>query len=146
MKYKIGDKVRVKEDLEINKMYGSQSFADGMAWFRGKVMTVTDYFVFDGEYVLDGRIWIFTDEMLEPVGAEEETKQGEHKELTAMEKRGELSDFCDEFCSCQQCPLEEARCGKGTYFLHTIDGEQVMTDAEITLAYLVMQMYKAVNK
>ena len=35
MKYKVGDKVRVSADLEVNKMYGGQDFIDDMVKYCG---------------------------------------------------------------------------------------------------------------
>ena len=34
MKFKVGDKVRVREDLEINKMYGTYELIKEMAHFK----------------------------------------------------------------------------------------------------------------
>ena len=67
-KFKVGDKVRVKADLEVDKIYGTQSFVRSMKKYRGCVYTV-DYIKSSmyGEYILEGTdCWTFTDEMLEP--------------------------------------------------------------------------------
>ena len=69
MKYKVGDKVRVRKDLVVDNIYGGQVFVDGMMEFRGKIVTikcVTDSFYRVEE---DKNIFSYnwTDEMLEPV-------------------------------------------------------------------------------
>ena len=38
--YKVGDKVRVRDDLKVDSVYGSEYFVSGMAWARGKVVTI----------------------------------------------------------------------------------------------------------
>lgn len=67
MKYKIGDRVRVRNDLQIGKRYpmengGSDTFIEEMAHFRGKVVTICDcgnkYRIKEDE---DG--WYWTDGM-----------------------------------------------------------------------------------
>lgn len=42
MKYKVGDKVRVRKDLIVNEVYGNESFVIGMKDMRGKVATITE--------------------------------------------------------------------------------------------------------
>lgn len=67
MKFKIGDKVRVRKDLEVDKSYGSHVFVDCMQKYCGKVMEVES--VWNDEYYLKETVqdWAFTDEMLEPI-------------------------------------------------------------------------------
>ena len=76
MKYKVGDKVRVKEDLEPMKNYGGQTFVDEMIGYMGKVFTIKTILPM-GEYLLletkEG--WYWTDEMLERITSAPFTKQ-----------------------------------------------------------------------
>ena len=67
MKFKVGNKVRVRKDLEVDKRYGSHVFVDGMQKYRGKVMEVES--IWNDEYYLKETVqdWAFTDEMLEPI-------------------------------------------------------------------------------
>ena len=39
-KYKIGDRVKIREDLEENKKYGSQIFVDSMCKMIGLTLTI----------------------------------------------------------------------------------------------------------
>lgn len=77
MKYKIGDKVVVREDLRRNREYSMESdidnsntVTDEMMKLRGKVVTVTDVSE-NGQYVInnqEGRFsFLWTDEMFEGV-------------------------------------------------------------------------------
>lgn len=68
MKYKVGDKVRVRKDLIVGKKYGAQDFAYGMLELRGKIVTIKC--ATDGFYRVeedDNKCpYSWTDEMLEP--------------------------------------------------------------------------------
>ena len=70
MKYKVGDKVRVRDDLEIGKWYSmnNRTFSDfvnsEMVKFKGEDVTILDDNCF-GMYLVkeDGGKWHWTDEM-----------------------------------------------------------------------------------
>ena len=40
MRYKVGDKVKVRNGLEVNKHYGMFSFVDEMKQFENKILTI----------------------------------------------------------------------------------------------------------
>lgn len=68
MKYKVGDKVRVRKDLVVDKRYGIDVFTEGMKKYSGKTMTVVNI-ISTGKYEFkeDNKTWSWTDEMLENV-------------------------------------------------------------------------------
>ena len=68
MKYKVGDKVRVRKDLEANSYYGEVLFTPGMKKCSGKTMTV-DKITYANRYRLKEDIghYNWSDEMLEDV-------------------------------------------------------------------------------
>ncbi len=72
MKYKVGDKVRVREDLHVHKTYGRSNFVDGMDKYRGKTVTIFASWEDLKGYAIeeDGHAWIWADEMLEPAPRE----------------------------------------------------------------------------
>ena len=87
MRFKVGDKVRVLNDLEVDKMYGSDYVIPEMVEWLGKIATISivggDYYNLDidaivsGDYYkldIDGGQWCWTDEMLEEVGEIEKKK------------------------------------------------------------------------
>lgn len=68
MKYNVGDKVRVREDLVVNLDYGNDTFTVDMKKYSGKTMIV-DEITSKNKYKLKGDVgrYNWTDEMLEDV-------------------------------------------------------------------------------
>ena len=67
MKYKIGDKVRVREDLEVYKLYGREAFTSEMVPLKGKIVTISKVVGYRCEIEEDlFKCW-WTDEMFLPV-------------------------------------------------------------------------------
>ena len=66
MKYKVGDKVKLKDNLEVGKKYGMLTLWDKMSQFKGRTGTILNY---SGEdYIIkEFGYLVFSDEMLEPV-------------------------------------------------------------------------------
>lgn len=70
MKYKVGDKVRVRKDLTLGKRYAmndselKDSVVEEMMEFAGKIVTIKRA---EEKYRIEGCDYNFTDEMLEPV-------------------------------------------------------------------------------
>ena len=66
MKYKVGETVRVRADLEINERYGVDTFIEEMGKFRGSLVCIQE--VHRGsKYKIKGSDWNWTEEMFEPV-------------------------------------------------------------------------------
>lgn len=67
MKYKVGDKVKIREDLIESEWYGCEYFSCYMKNFLGKVCTISD--VYKDAYILkedeETWKWRWTDEMIE---------------------------------------------------------------------------------
>lgn len=75
MKYKVGDKVKVRENLEVDKRYGTEEFIEEMEEYKGKIVTIDtvnedDYYIEE-----DKQSWLWTEEMLEDI--EEEKSIGQ---------------------------------------------------------------------
>ena len=68
MKYKVGDKVRVKQTLNSGQNYGGALANDAMASKSGEFVTIEE--VLDNGYHIKEDIWYWTDEMLEPVSTD----------------------------------------------------------------------------
>lgn len=73
MKYKVGDKVKVREDLEYNVFYGGTRVNEDMIMHKGKILTIRA--IDCKQYLMEEDNWCWTDEMLEDV--EEKKTVGE---------------------------------------------------------------------
>lgn len=93
MKYKVGDKVKVRSDLKCEEYYGGVPFTSEMNRFKGMEFTIArvnnggDYKVLETPYT-------FANEMLEPV-----------EEMSAEEALKTYTEFCSEH-SCNDCPIQ----------------------------------------
>lgn len=63
MKYKVGDKVRIRKDLEVGKLYGSCFFEEEMQNLAGKIARITE--VNKRDYCIASCDYYWTDEMFE---------------------------------------------------------------------------------
>lgn len=101
MKYKAGDKVRVRSDLKERMGYGCQRFTDAMKKQMGKIVTISNV-ADDRYYYIKEDNYNWTDEMLEPV----------EEELTAEEAIRLRGEMC-EGRSCSRCKLSAYNNGTG---------------------------------
>ena len=92
MKYKVGDKVRVRSDLEGNKGYGGWYTSEGMVKMRGEIVTIRG--IGSSAYELEENDLMWTDEMFEGL-----VEDG----LTAEEAIKVLADMCAG--KCKVCEL-----------------------------------------
>ena len=64
--YKIGDKVKIREDLEVDKKYNELFFVKDMEKYKGKIATITRLSSINHSYDIDidDGDWCWTDDML----------------------------------------------------------------------------------
>lgn len=96
MKYKVGDKVRVRSDLKNTALYGGLYAVDEM--LKKKIVTITS--VYDDYYKVGEDDYKWTDKMLEGLAEDE---------LTAEEAIKILGEICCENELCCGCPISEAK-------------------------------------
>ena len=65
-KFQIGDKVKLRDDLEVGREYGEIVFLSGMEFLKGKELTI-DGISKQGNYILEEGYFYYSDEMLEKV-------------------------------------------------------------------------------
>ena len=107
MRYKVGDKVRVRSDLEESETYGGQTFVKQMEKYKGKLVTILEerprfYYIKEDK----DENWCWTDEMFEGL-AEEELTAEETIKIQAEMCRNTLCINCaigkaihDSNCGC----------------------------------------------
>lgn len=94
MKYKVGDKVKVRSDLKCEEYYDGVPFTSEMNRFKGIEFTIARV-NYGGYYEVLETPYNFTDEMLEPV-----------EEMSAEEAIRLQSKICSEN-SCTNCPIQK---------------------------------------
>lgn len=91
MKYKVGDKVRVRGDLEVLEKYGDSVFAASMERYKNENAVIKKVYA-DNRYDLDidEAEWYWTDEMLRPAEFKIwcETVEEKQAVLEELEKEG----------------------------------------------------------
>ena len=95
MKYKVGDKVKVRSDLRVGKSYGEHTFVHDMFKFMGKIVTIES--VWEQGYRIEEDAYWWTDEMLEPV-----------EEMSAEEAIKLSGKMCSS-SACYECPVFKSR-------------------------------------
>lgn len=75
MKYKVGDKVKIKPGLKPGSAYGNYYFSLSMASFIGYIATIQAVYEDCYDIDLDDKIYQWTDEMFEPVEEKEKTME-----------------------------------------------------------------------
>ena len=95
MKYKVGDKVRIRRDLKTLEVYGGQLFIEQMEKYKGMPVTISE--VFSDTYYIkeDEENWCWTDEMFEA-----------GNELTAEEAIRLMFKMCME-TPCYDCGMSK---------------------------------------
>ena len=107
MIYNVGDRVKIKEDLEYDEIYGGVYVTDTMLKYRGEVAEIAEVNSnFNDRYILkDCGIYWFHKDMLEPIndsddyiskGRDDSIFTEKTKEKTSLEKALELLNMTEE--------------------------------------------------
>lgn len=119
MKYKVGDKVRVRSDLKENTRYGEQIFSPDMRPFLGKIVEISEILIEDSYHIKEtdgGYGWFWTDEMFEPV-----------EEMSAAEAIKLFGELCHKQAECDsRCPIKKINGAIKCYEIRTEHPEAIV--------------------
>jgi len=94
--FKVGDKVRVREDLVVHKKYGSNSFAKGMVYLKGEIVEIR---IIGGhrdqnndDYRINGNDYMWTDKMFKSI--EDKSDVLNHNSYFKVERVIEMDKVC----------------------------------------------------
>ena len=126
MKYKVGDKVRVRKDLEPGNFYGKDYYISGMDKFKGEKCVITE--IWDQSYQINNFGYWWSEEMFESIDddlleyaleklgmTKEELEDEMDRDKEDIEKAKEMvklnkdtQAYCDSFERvCQGCKVKE---------------------------------------
>lgn len=117
MKYKVGDKVRVRSGLQINRSYGAYTFVSEMSDYKGSVVAISEVYLTCYCIEEDKGIWKWTDEMFEGLAEDE---------LTAEEATKILGEICCENKCYNGCPIGKARGKMSCHFFRRDKPKEVL--------------------
>jgi hypothetical protein len=84
MKYKVGDKVKIRSDLQVDEYYGRQKFVALMRPRSGDVVVI-ERECNDGSYEVSGSDYIWSEEMIECLVSESDDVKDDYYAKSAMQ-------------------------------------------------------------
>ena len=123
MKYKIGDKVRVRKDLEPGNFYGKDYYISSMDKFKGEKCVITE--IWDQSYQINDFGYWWSEEMfesvddkkvleyaLEKLGMTKEELANEEEDIRFIDnnfkEKNRYLQYCDKFNSqCEGCKIKK---------------------------------------
>lgn len=135
MKYKIGDIVKIKENLKVDEYYGDETFVYDMRGYRGRQAKITHIYTHGYDLDIDDGKWFWTDDMLEPVSYKKyEVTVAENTVIVKDSRGNEGIARCspeDEFNLSTGISLAISRLGKPSfgerYFTISFTGKNLIT-------------------
>ena len=134
MKYKVGDKVRVRKDLKPGNFYGKDYYISSMDKFKGEECVITD--IWDQSYQINNFGYWWSEEMFESVDEKvleyaleklgmtreelEDEMNRDEEDIAFVKKcikdKDEMREYCQKFNSaCNGCEVKKFKDKYKTY-------------------------------
>ena len=123
MKYKVGDRVRVRKDLKPGNFYGKDYYISSMDKFKGEKCVITE--IWDQSYQINDFGYWWSEEMfesvddkkvleyaLEKLGMTKEELANEEEDIRFIDnnfkEKNKFLQYCDKFNSqCEGCKIKK---------------------------------------
>ena len=106
MKYKVGDKVRVRKDLEPGNFYGKDYYISSMDKFKGEKCVITE--IWDQSYQINNFGYWWSEEMFESVDDEKVLEYALEKlGMTKEELEDEMNKNEEDIAFVEKCIKNE---------------------------------------
>ena len=123
MKYKVGDRVRVRKDLKPGNFYGKDYYISSMDKFKGEKCVITE--IWDQSYQINNFGYWWSEEMfesvddekvleyaLEKLGMTKEELEDEKEDIRFIDdnfkEKNRYLQYCDKFNSqCEGCRIKK---------------------------------------
>ena len=101
MKYKVGDKVRVRKDLEPGNFYGKDYYISSMDKFKGEKCVITE--IWDQSYQINNFGYWWSEEMFESIDDDLLEYALEKLGMTENELRDEMDRDKEDIAFIKKC-------------------------------------------
>lgn len=139
MKYKVGDKVKVRTDLIVDEIYGGKLFMPEMKQYAGKIYTIYQISSKQTFYLFEEVGWIWTDEMIEGLVEASFTKSDLKTGMVVEYRNGSRRLVLRDY----QGTGEDILIGSGWRSLN--DYTEDLADSDDDKDYDIMKVYVAIN-
>lgn len=146
MKFKIGDKVKVRKDLKAGEEHGYY-FNDEMFEMRGKTVTITC--VYNDSYRIKEAGYFWTDEMFEEIEPKNKFKVGQKVRIKRTDRVGKvnLKDNCDFNSGGYSNRCYQVKCEDGFFDWFTVhdleEVKEILDDVERKYLSDVIKPFKS---
>ena len=108
-KFQIGDKVKLRDDLEVRRRYGKLEFLSGMRNLEGKELTI-DFISEEGNYGFEESGYVCSEEMLKKVFNDSDLLEFALDKLLDMTKEELIEKYKENKIDKQELEDIERRC------------------------------------
>ncbi len=139
MKYRIGDKVRIKSDLKVGMEYDGWELLPMMEKYLGKELIITE--VLTEFYMTEGNCFSWTDEMIAGLVEEETIKPNQSAHTLTMQAMGfNNNKYHEDLMRISAMAMQGLLAANATYNRKTNDYKSLAKDSILSAKELLTQL------